>query len=96
MDIFILCTRHAYRGQGIASNLVHTALDNARAEGVEEVFSMGLSNFSKKIFTRMGFTERASIHYCDYDQDNEKIFDLRQMGDHETGVLFTAKLGEIA
>ena len=47
---------------------VRAAVENAKTEGVREAYSMGLSNFSQKIFRRMGFTQRASIDYHDYKQ----------------------------
>ena len=69
---------------------------------------MGLSNYSQRIFRNMGFNERASIDYVDYKQarmqlmssililyffqDDNPVFDLSLMGDHETGVLFTANI----
>ena len=47
---------------------VHAAIDGAKSEGISEVFSMGLSNYSQRIFRNMGFNERASIDYVDYKQ----------------------------
>ena len=88
---------------------VRAAVENAKTEGVREAYSMGLSNFSQKIFRRMGFTQRASIAYHDYKQvgiiihytvlslmdlikEDKLVFDLSQMGEHSSGVLFTCSL----
>ena len=94
---------------------VRAAVENAKTEGVREAYSMGLSNFSQKIFRRMGFTQRASIDYHDYKQvgvlyldviiihytvlsfmnlikEDKLVFDLSQMGEHSSGVLFTCSL----
>ena len=88
---------------------MRAAVENAKTEGVREAYSMGLSNFSQKIFRRMGFTQRASIAYHDYKQvgitiyytvlslmdlikEDKLVFDLSQMGEHSSGVLFTCSL----
>ena len=66
--MFILCTRASHRGRGLAGQLVKTALENAKSEGLTGVFSMGLSNYSQRIFRRMGFVERNSLEYSQYTQ----------------------------
>ena len=48
--------------------LVRAAVDFARSEGVVQAYSMGLSNFSQRIFRKMGFEERGSIKFKDYTQ----------------------------
>ena len=70
LDVFILCTRASHRGRGLAGQLVKTALENAKSEGLTGVFSMGLSNYSQRIFRRMGFQERNSLEYSQYTQVN--------------------------
>ena len=60
-----------------------TALENAKSEGVTGVFSMGLSNYSQKIFRRMGFLERNSLEYSQYTQveirDRARLSDIKIM-----------------
>ena len=53
---------------------MRAAVENAKTEGVREAYSMGLSNFSQKIFRRLGFTQRASIAYHDYKQVGVTIY----------------------
>jgi len=92
LDLFILCTSTSHRGRGIAGQLVRTTMDSARSEGLKGVVSMGLSNYSQKIFRRMGFEERNCIEYSDYTQDGENIFDTSKMEDHTQGILFTTTI----
>ena len=68
LDLFILCTRSSHRGQGVGGQLISLALENAAAEGLPAAYSMGLSNFSQKIFKKMDFEERVEIVYEDYQQ----------------------------
>ena len=89
LDIFILCTRSSHRGKGVGGQLISRALETAAAEGIREAFSMGLSNFSQKIFKKMDFEEKVEICYEDYCQDGEKVFDTSLMGEHARGILFT-------
>jgi len=77
LDLFILCTRSTHRGQGIAGQLVRAAIDGAKSEGIAEVFAMGLSNYSQRIFRNMDFNERASIDYADYKQ--ARIMKLKEV-----------------
>ena len=68
LDLFILCTRSSHRGQGLAGQLVKTALESASEEGVRGVVSLALSNYTQKIFRRLGWTELNTIDYADYNQ----------------------------
>ena len=68
LDVFILCTRTSHRGRGIAGQLVKTAMESARSEGLTTAVSMGLSNYSQRIFRKMGFVEQNCIEYSDYTQ----------------------------
>ena len=68
LDLFILCTRSSHRGQGLAGQLVKTALESASEEGVRGVVSLALSNYTQKIFRRLGLTELNPIDYADYNQ----------------------------
>ena len=38
------------------------------SEGLSGVFSLGLSNYSQRIFRRMGFVERNCLEYSQYTQ----------------------------
>ena len=89
LDIFILCTSSSHRGKGVGGQLISRALETAAAEGIRAAFSMGLSNFSQKIFKKMDFEEKVEICYEDYCQDGEKVFDTSLMGEHARGILFT-------
>ena len=68
LDLFILCTKVSHRGQGVGGELVARAVDAAAADGLVAVYSMGLSSFSQKIFTKMGFEQQVEIVYGDYTQ----------------------------
>ena len=68
LDIFILCTKSSHRGQGVGGQLISKALETAAADGIGAAFSMGLSNFSQKIFKKMEFEEKVEICYEDYCQ----------------------------
>ena len=97
----------------ISRHTVRAAVDCGRSEGIKQAYSMGLSNFSQRIFRKMGFTERDSIEFKDYTQadigagciwdkhvttlsifmqDGNSVFDLAKMGDHASGILFTANI----
>ena len=68
LDIFMLCTKSSHRGQGVGSLLISRALESGAAEGLRAAYSMGLSNFSQKIFKKMDFEEKVEIEYEDYCQ----------------------------
>ena len=67
LDLFILCTKVSHRGHGVGGELVRRVVD-AAADGLVAVYSMGLSSFSQKIFTKMGFEQQVEIVYGDYTQ----------------------------
>ena len=55
---------------------VRAAVDFARSEGVGQAYSMGLSNFSQRIFRKMGFKEKDRIEFKDYTQVSDKWYAL--------------------
>ena len=69
----MLCTKSSHRGQGVGSLLISRALESGKAEGVNAAYSMGLSNFSQKIFKKMDFAEEVEIEYEDYCQAGAQL-----------------------
>ena len=58
--------------------LVQTSVENAQVEGISQAYSMGLSNYSQKIFTNMGFEEKKSINYSEYQQVQKSSLDIKE------------------
>ena len=58
--------------------LVQTSVENAQVEGISQAYSMGLSNYSQKIFTNMGFEEKKSINYSEYQQVQKSSLNIEE------------------
>ena len=59
--------------------IVQTAVENAQVEGISQAYSMGLSNYSQKIFTNMGFEEKKSIDYSEYQQVQKSSLNIKEL-----------------
>lgn len=92
LDLFILSTRQSSRQRGVGSLLVKRALEHAAQEGVCGACTMGLSIYSQKIFTKLGFRPQVEIEYGSYTQEDQEIFDCKRMGEHNKGIFFTLNI----
>ncbi|KAI5717626.1 hypothetical protein M8J77_008756 [Diaphorina citri] len=75
LDISILSTDSAYRGQGIAKKLVYESIDLAADNDIHLVKADCSSHYSAKAMARLGFSCIYSMSYEDYTgSDNKPVF----------------------
>lgn len=75
LDISILSTDPAYRGQGIAKKLVYESIDSALDNDIHLVKADCTSHYSAKAMMRLGFSCIFNVSYDDYTgADNQPVF----------------------
>uniref|UniRef100_A0A8D8QPL8 aralkylamine N-acetyltransferase n=1 Tax=Cacopsylla melanoneura TaxID=428564 RepID=A0A8D8QPL8_9HEMI len=75
LDISILSTDPAYRGQGIAKKLIYESIDSALDNDIPLIKVDCTSRFSAKAVTRLGFSSIFNVAYDEYTgPDNKPVF----------------------
>jgi predicted GNAT family acetyltransferase len=73
LDLFALVVRTDFRGQGIATQLITKALNEAKTMGIPLVCITCSSNFSQRCSVKLGFKVENSILYKDWYCEGQKI-----------------------
>ena len=73
-DMFAMAVHPEFRGRGLASKMVNQAFIVARKAGCHGASAVATSDYSRKIFNKIGMEEIGSRQWADISFDGKRIF----------------------
>ncbi|WP_027857355.1 GNAT family N-acetyltransferase [Marinobacterium jannaschii] len=75
LNIKFIATDSNFKGKGVVMELISTCIKEAKVKGFKYAQAEATGNISQHIFiNKLGFDEKASIKYSEFDVDGEKPF----------------------
>jgi GNAT superfamily N-acetyltransferase len=92
LDIFALVVKTNFRGQRIATQLIKTAVNNAKTMGVPLVSISCTSTFSQKCSINLGFNVENTILYKNWQCDGQNVFNEENIDPVHKGAISFYKI----
>jgi ribosomal protein S18 acetylase RimI-like enzyme len=92
LHVFMVGVEPEHGGKGIAQTLVRLCLENGERKGYRVAVTEATGRVSQRIFRKLGFADRFSVSYKEFNYGGRRVFQGIQ--DHDAAILLEKHLGK--